>query len=62
MLLAPLHYRDKLLGVIKVLSVNSHAFDEVDRQVLALTAQVVSASAYACRHDWIESVPISARP
>jgi L-methionine (R)-S-oxide reductase len=44
MLVVPLHSDDRLVGVLKVFSAKTNAFDDVDVQILQLSASVISAA------------------
>ncbi|AWL13357.1 hypothetical protein HMF8227_02909 [Saliniradius amylolyticus] len=43
MLVVPMAHQDQLLGVLKVFSSKTNAFDEVDIQVLTLATKIISA-------------------
>ena len=47
MLVVPLIYQQDVVGVIKVFSTTTDAFDDVDGQILMLTAQIISAAIHA---------------
>lgn len=47
MLVVPLGYQQNTVGVIKVFSTATAAFDEVDALILSLAAQVISAAIHA---------------
>ncbi len=44
MLVVPLQTDGQLVGVLKVFSAKTHAFDDVDVQILQLSASVIGAA------------------
>lgn len=47
MLVVPLGYQQNIVGVIKVFSTTTDAFDDVDALILSLAAQVIGAAIHA---------------
>ncbi|MBT1064105.1 GAF domain-containing protein [Bowmanella sp. Y26] len=47
MLVVPLNHQQDVVGVIKVFSTTTDAFDDVDGQILMLAAQIISAAIHA---------------
>lgn len=47
MLVVPLKYADQVVGVIKVFSIKTDSFDEVDAQILTMAADIISAAMHS---------------